>query len=244
MINIAYSQDLKSKIVSYWSGRAPKFSQLRRDELNSAKRELWLAELKRWLPVRRPLDVLDIGTGTGFFCFLLESEGCRVTGIDLSPEMIADARKIAREAGMKAEFHIMDAEKPDFAPRSFDAIVTRNLTCFLPDLPRAYQQWRELLRDGGVLINFDADYNYDETKHELPPHHSHEDLTRAQNVSYELIRAEMKKVQRSRPQWDVELLENIGFSRVSVDHTVSAHIYREFDRFYNPVPLFAVVAWK
>ena len=92
-------RELKNEIASYWSGRVEKFCRLRRDELNSDKRELWLAELKRFLPQRRPLDVLDIGTGTGFFCFLLEAAGCRATGIDISPKMIAGARETARELG-------------------------------------------------------------------------------------------------------------------------------------------------
>ena len=96
------TRNIKDEIVSYWSGRAEKFALLRRDELNSGKRELWLAELKRYLPERRPLDVLDIGTGTGFFCFLLEELGCRVTGIDLSPEMIAGARETAQRCTAEA----------------------------------------------------------------------------------------------------------------------------------------------
>ena len=238
------TRNIKDEIVSYWSGRAEKFALLRRDELNSGKRELWLAELKRYLPERRPLDVLDIGTGTGFFCFLLEELGCRVTGIDLSPEMIAGARKTARATGSEAEFRVMDAEAPDFPPASFDAIVTRNLTCFLPDLPGAYRAWRTLLRDGGVLINFDGDYLFDERERPLPAHHSHQDLTPAQNAAYEHIRVRMKSAQKPRPAWDEELLAQAGFARVAVDRNVSERVYREFDRFYNPVPVFALAAWR
>ena len=235
-------RELKNEIASYWSGRVEKFCRLRRDELNSDKRELWLAELKRFLPQRRPLDVLDIGTGTGFFCFLLGAAGCRAIGIDISQEMIAGARETARELGAKADFFVMDAEDPDFPPNSFDAIVTRTLTCFLPDLPRAYQAWHGLLREGGVLINFDGDYNYDEEKRELPPHHSHEDVTAAQNEVYEQIRSDMKTVQKPRPDWDRQLLSKAGFSHITVDNGVSSRVYREFDKFYNPVPLFAIVA--
>ena len=238
------THELKDEIVSYWSGRAEKFASLRRDELNSAKREQWLAELNRFLPPKRPLDVLDIGTGTGFFCFLLEAEGCRVTGIDLSPEMISGARETARALGSKAEFRVMDAEQPNFAPASFDVIVTRNLTCYLPNLPRAYATWRTLLRDGGVLINFDGNYLYDETKRPLPAHHAHQDLTAAQNAAHEHIRARMKDEQKPRPAWDRELLARAGFSRVAIDPGVSSRVYREFDRFYNPVPVFAVAAWR
>lgn len=232
---------LKEEIVTYWSGRAEQFACLRRDELNSRMRPLWLAELRRCLPEKRPLDVLDIGTGTGFFCFLLEADGCRVTGIDLSPQMIDGARACAQEIGSRAVFGVMDAESPVFAPGTFDAIVTRNLTCFLPDLPRAYRNWYGLLRDGGVLVNFDGDYIYDEQKRRLPAQHSHQDLTAAQNAAYEHIRVEMKTAQKPRPAWDMDLLSAAGFSSVTVDHGVSERVYREFDRFYNPVPVFAIV---
>ena len=149
---------IKREITDYWTGRVEKFEQLRLDELNSDKRGRWLDELRRHLPRGRKLNILDIGTGTGFFAFILAAQGHWVTGIDLTAEMINGARRTSVLLNLYPSFKVMDAEDPEFIPGSFDAIVTRNLTTFLPNLPEAYRRWRGLLREGGVLVNFDGAY--------------------------------------------------------------------------------------
>lgn len=237
--------DIKREITDYWTGREVKFEALRLDELNSDKRQRWLDELHRYIPTDRPLDILDIGTGTGFFSFLLAAEGHRLTGIDLTAEMIRGAKRTAQRLGLHPRFIEMDAEKPDFPPESFDAIVTRNLTTFLPNLPEAYRRWHELLKAGGTLVNFDGDYYYDPaTEAPLPANHAHMELTADQNAAYAHISRAMKALQRQRPAWDVELLAAAGFRDIRVDGGVSARVYREIDRFYNPTPMFCVTATR
>ena len=235
---------IKREITDYWTHREEKFETLRLEEYNSNKRERWLEELRGNLPAGRPLDILDIGTGTGFFCFLLAAEGHHLTGIDLAEEMIEGARRTGKLLGLEADFCVMDAEDPDFAPHSFDAIITRNLTTFLPNLPQAYRRWRDLLRDGGVLINFDGDYYYDKSNAPLPEDHAHKDLTADQNAAYAHISDEMRSFQQPRPAWDVELLKRAGFRDIHLDRDVYRRIYREIDRFYNPTPIFCIIARK
>ena len=235
---------IKREIADYWTNREEKFESLRLDEWNSEKHGRWLEELHRALPQGGKLDILDIGTGTGFFAFLLEAEGHRVTGIDLTEEMIRGAKRTAARLALDPTFLVMDAERPDLPPNSFDAIVTRNLTTFLPNLPGAYRSWLGLLREGGALVNFDGDYYYDDSDAPLPENHAHRDLTAAQNAAYAHISDEMRAFQRKRPEWDVALLAEAGFRDVRVDYTVSSRVYREIDRFYNPTPLFCLTARK
>lgn len=237
-------EEIKREIADYWTGRVNQFEALRMDELNSPKRQRWLDELRRYLPEWRPLDVLDIGTGTGFFCFLLMAERHRATGIDLSAEMIRGARRTGDLLGFQPAFYVMDAENPDFPEASFDAIVTRNLTTFLPHLPLAYRRWLKLLRPGGILINFDGDYNFSPSDAPLPKNHAHQDLTAAQNAAYAHISAELRAIQKPRPAWDEALLAEAGFRDISVDRAVYQRIYREIDRFYNPTPIFCITAMR
>ena len=138
----------------------------------------------------------------------------------------------------------MDAESPCFVSGSFDAIVTRNLTTFLPNLSTAYRKWHALLKEGGVLINFDGDYYYDQSDAPLPEDHAHKELTADQNAAYAHIASEMRVLQRKRPAWDVELLAEAGYRDIQLDTTVSGRVYREIDRFYNPTPMFCVTARK
>lgn len=235
-------ETIKKEMTSYWSRRVEKFSSLRCREFTSEKHRQWLAELDRWLPADRSLNILDVGTGTGFFAFLLAEKGHHITGIDLTPEMIVEARRIAGIMKMPIDFYVMDAEKPDFPPRSFDAIVTRKLTWTLPHLPLAYTRWHGLLKPGGILINFDADYCREREAVSLPVHHAHQDVSADLMKEYVRMKEQLRPIQRPRPQWDVELLSAAGFHNITVDTGVWQRIYREMDEFYDPTPGFAITA--
>lgn len=63
--------------------------------------------------------VLDLGTGTGVLPRAMQSSGARFTGVDLSPEQIAQARELSQ--GLDIEYVIAPAEQIDFPPQSFDA---------------------------------------------------------------------------------------------------------------------------
>ena len=233
---------IKNDMTNYWSKRAEKFSLLRQREFASEKHEQWLAELGRYLPAGRKLDILDIGTGTGFFAFLLAERGYHVTGIDLTPDMIMEAKKTAGKMGIPLDFYRMDGENPDFPPHSFDAIVTRKLTWALPDLPRTYRNWHRLLKPGGMLINFDADYCREEPPVSLPEHHAHQDVGKELMKEYERMKSVLRPTQRPRPEWDARLLDLAGFSHITIDTGVWQRIYTEKDEFYDPTPGFAIAA--
>ncbi len=47
-----------------------------------------------------------------------------------------------------------------------------------------------------------------------------------------------------RPQWDVQLLVEAGFERITVDMGVYKRIYAEIDEFFNPTPIFTIAAYK
>ena len=93
---------------------------------------------------------MDVGTGTGYFAALLAAMGHEVTGIDLTPAMIDEAKSFARDLGVSAHFEVMDAQALQYPDESFDAVVTRNLTWTLPEPERAYSEWLRVLRRGGI----------------------------------------------------------------------------------------------
>lgn len=59
------NQDLENRIRDYWNRRAAAFGDLREMELGSETAERWVKEFRAALP-KRPLRILDIGTGHGF----------------------------------------------------------------------------------------------------------------------------------------------------------------------------------
>ena len=238
---------IKHRVAHYWSHRAEGFEQQRLREFESEKKERWLAEFRKYLPRDKVLRVLDIGTGTGFFACLLAEEGHETVGIDLTPEMVEHAEHMAAVLGLDARFQIMDAEEPEFEPESFDVLVTRNLTWTLPHIAKAYREWYRLLKPGGMLINFDGDYYSaleSEEETELPDNHAHKLVPAFMVQENEAITMEVGAYQQPRPQWDVQLLVEAGFDRVLVDMGVYKRIYAEVDEFYNPTPIFTLVAYK
>lgn len=84
---------------------------------------------------KAPGRVLDLPCGTGRLLPALLDGGFRVTGGDISPEMIHVAR--ARFAGRRdVEFKAFDAERLPFSDRSFDYVTSYRLMCHLPPQTR------------------------------------------------------------------------------------------------------------
>ncbi|MCA9873577.1 MAG: methyltransferase domain-containing protein, partial [Anaerolineales bacterium] len=141
-----------STVRAYWDHQAATFDNEPDHGLRDPEvREAWTQLLRTWLPEAQA-SVLDIGCGTGSLSLVLAELGHRVTGIDLSPAMIAQAARKAARAGLEITFQVMDAAHPQFAAQRFEAIVCRHLLWALPDPAAALRRWTALLEPGGRLL--------------------------------------------------------------------------------------------
>ena len=95
---------IKHRVSHYWAHRAEGFETQRLREFESEKKDRWLTEFRKYLPQGKPLRVLDIGTGTGFFACILAEQGHDATGIDLTPDMVEHAEHMAAVLGLDASF--------------------------------------------------------------------------------------------------------------------------------------------
>ncbi|MEU9667829.1 class I SAM-dependent methyltransferase [Streptomyces bobili] len=133
-----------------WDAAAAAFDEepdhgLRDPEVRAA----WADRLRDWL-LDRPGDLLDLGCGTGSLSLLAAERGHRVTGVDLSPAMVEQAR--TKLAGRDAVFLVGDAAAPPVGEERFDTVLVRHVLWTLPDPGRALRHWRDLLRPGGRLV--------------------------------------------------------------------------------------------
>jgi ubiquinone/menaquinone biosynthesis C-methylase UbiE len=137
---------------TFWDGEAASFDDEADHGLRDpAVREAWRRLLRAVLP-EPPADIADIGCGTGSLSVLLAQDGYRVTGVDMSANMVAAATRKAMDAGLRVAFRQGDASDPDLARSSVDAVVVRHVTWALSEPDEAVRRWVALLREGGRLI--------------------------------------------------------------------------------------------
>ena len=241
--------ELEKNVEAYWTARASDFNTVRLNELRDPISGRWLEEMGRYLPEGKPLRILDAGTGTGYFAILLAGAGHVLMGIDLTAAMLAEAEENASRLGLAIDFRRLDAQDTALPSGSFDAVVTRNLTWTLPDPEKAYGEWFRLLKQGGVLLDFDADYAQNvRNKNQKASYiskegvYGHIGVTPALAAENARITLAMPASRHSRPSWDLDLLEKAGFSRFGADESAGKRILRERD--LPDAPLFLLWARK
>lgn len=238
--------DRKEQIVHYWEKRSESFLEQRRSELANPIAKRWMKEIEKQIPAGRRLKILDVGCGAGFFSILLAKEGHEVFGIDLTLEMIENAIQLAEEENADCCFQVMDAENPMFADETFDVVISRNLTWTLPNAEHAYGEWMRVLKTGGVLLNFDANYGKEDVADTkgLPEAHAHFKVGNEMLEECERIKSQLPISRKNRPAYDVAVLCENTAGEIRIDTSLGKRIYLEKDEFYNPAPMFSICAVK
>lgn len=252
---------LRDQNAGYWDERAATYSDVNKWELEGESHDSWKsvigARIRSHYEGLLPSEirVLDVGCGPGFFSVILTELGYSVTAVDFSSDMLAEARLNAGELADSILFRRMDAESLDIESDSFDVVISRNLTWNLPHPDAAYAEWCRVLRPGGLLINFDANwyhYLFDEEKragYEADRARSEELDLDDQNVGdnfdvMEAIAREMPLSKIDRPAWDLEYLSDLGME-VSAESDIWQKVWTEQEKVnFASTPLFMISAIK
>ena len=94
---------------------------------------------------------VDLGTGTGTLARGLAQRGLNVTGVDISPALLAQARRLAGEAGLDIRFVEARAEATGLSEQSFEVVAAGQCWHWF-DRANAATECRRLLKPNGVLI--------------------------------------------------------------------------------------------
>ncbi len=106
---------------------------------------------RQWVCGQARGDVLEIAVGTGRN-FPYYPEDVRLTGVDISPAMLAIAERRADELGRDVELRVGDAQALDLPDARFDTVVSTLALCSIPDDRRAVAEVRRVLRPGGRFL--------------------------------------------------------------------------------------------
>lgn len=139
-----------NKVRRVWAKRAPQYDK----SIGFFERRVFGRSHRGWACSRATGDVLEVAVGTGLNLPHYPT-GARLTGLDLSNEMLAIARERSQELGREIELRDGDAHQLPFADESFDSVVCTYSLCNIPDPQRALAEMRRILRPGGKVILVD-----------------------------------------------------------------------------------------
>src|SRR5689334_15754741 len=134
---------LKTKLRATWI--AGDFGEIARSYAAGAE------QFVRGLNLHPHMRVLDVACGTGNLALPAARLGASVTGVDIAPNLIEQARETARREGLNAQFDEGDAENLPYDNASFDAVVTMFGAMFAPRPELVAAELKRVCRPGGTI---------------------------------------------------------------------------------------------
>jgi ubiquinone/menaquinone biosynthesis C-methylase UbiE len=145
MINV----DSNDRIRRIWDRYAPRYDK----EIRFWERVMF-AGGREWVCTQAAGETLEVAVGTGLNLPFYPAE-VTLTGVDLSPAMLAVARERAAGLGRVVSLREANAEQLPFDDGSFDTIVCTLALCSIPNDRAAIAQMYRVLRPGGRLLLLD-----------------------------------------------------------------------------------------
>ena len=201
---------------------------------------------KEWFCPMQGAKILGLASGGGQQIPIFTALGAQCTVLDYSQEQLRKEELVAQREGYDVELVRADMSKPlPFADESFDLIFHPVSNCYVKELQPIWNECYRVLKKGGILLNFDADYASNvRNQNTSASHISDTEVYGHCGVTPELeqenasITLSMPMSRKQRPYWDQEFLENIGFSRSGYDPSVGQNILKEHD--LKDAPMFLV----
>ena len=108
-------------------------------------------ELIKFAGVHRGDRLLDVGCGTGVVALTAAQVGAKVSGSDLTPELIMRAKENAQISNLNIDFQIADVEDLPYKDDEFDFVLSQFGHMFAPRPEIALKEMLRVLKPGGVV---------------------------------------------------------------------------------------------
>ncbi|KIR03351.1 Methyltransferase [Lachnospiraceae bacterium TWA4] len=234
----------------YWDERSVSYSEMTMKQLHTDRKKVW--EDVIFPHVKETYkDVLDIGTGPGFFAILMALHSLNVTAVDMNEEMLKFAKKNAINEGVTINFLQVGHDLP-FVGEWFDVVISRDVTWTLTEPEEQLKSWMSIVRKGGKLLYFDAEWNYHLRDEEGMKHWENAKKSiQDEGIEFyekanELDEAsrELPMTYKNRPKWDRKFWECQGYE-CHVYEKLNKQIFnREEQIHYQTHPVFLVEVVK
>jgi ubiquinone/menaquinone biosynthesis C-methylase UbiE len=147
--NDPVSEDPTARARRVWDAFAPRYDRAMR-----FFERVQFGGGRQWVCSRSVGEVLEVAVGTGLNLPFYPAK-VRLTGVDLSPAMLAVARQRAAALGRDVDLREGDAQALPFPDASFDTVVCTLSLCAVPDERAVIGQMWRVLRPGGRLLLLD-----------------------------------------------------------------------------------------
>ncbi len=239
---------LECKMNHYWGERSYSYSRQNLAQLYSEKCSAWENLIFSQMNEDKPLRILDIGTGPGFFAILAALRGHDVVAVDMNENMLDKARQNAEAAGVLINFLQVDHLLP-FDDESFDLILSRDVTWTLTEPEKQLCNWASKLRRDGTMLYFDAEWYYYLRDHESRAiwEQKRKQIMHSGGFIYskadqlENLAIDLPMTYNARPVWDEKfwsMQKNYGFS---ISKNINSYVYNDREQMqYELFPEFLV----
>lgn len=220
---------IRDEIRDFWSERAATFDESVGHEIFSEEeRKGWQRLIRKHLGEGQGRAALDLACGTAVISHLMTDVGFKVTGLDWSDTMLAQARAKAKKRGADIRFVSGDAENTMEPKESYDVITNRHLVWTLVDPLAAFREWFSVLKPGGKVLIVDGNLGKETwvkglqkfwTKMTGSQPASH--MTSEMIARHQSIRSRVYFSNQMPAEAVVDLFKQAGFENIVVDRKLS-----------------------
>lgn len=114
--------------------------------------ESYLRPLRRFVEITSESEILEIGTGPGWFPILCALRGLRCKGLEISPQLIEAAKQTGRAYGVEPDIALGNLETYPLLPSLYDVVIASSVFEHVEDWRLGVRKVYETLKPGGVMF--------------------------------------------------------------------------------------------